>query len=86
MQSLKQQSVFALQDTARSRQPPQYPLLQVWPPQHGWVALQDRPWQGEHVPPRTRKSQEPEQQDSPLVHDVPSGSQQNVPAMPFSTV
>jgi hypothetical protein len=86
VQLLKQQSVSALQETARSRQPPQYPLLQVWPPQQGWVALQDRPRQGEHDPPRTRKSQVPEQQDSPLVHDDPSGSQQNVPAMPFSTV
>jgi len=50
------------------------------------VALQERPWQGAQVPPLTRKSQVPEQQESAVVHDVPSGAQQKVPAMPLTAV
>jgi hypothetical protein len=61
-------------------------LVQVWPPQQGCVALQDRPRQGAQVPPPTRKSQVPEQQESAEAQAAPSGSQQKDPAMPFSTV
>jgi len=50
------------------------------------VALQERPRQGAQVPPPTRKSQVPEQQESAVVQEVPSGAQQNVPAMPLVTV
>ena len=82
VQLLKQHCELDVQDVARSRQPSQYPLEQVSPPQHGRVALQLRPRHGAQVPPPTRESHVCEQQlpKFALVHAVPSGLQHGLPA------
>src|SRR6476620_953573 len=76
VQLLKQHCALDVQEVARSRQPSQYPPMQLSPPQQGRAALQVRPRQGAQVPPPTSESHVCEQQPSNEVQVVPSGLQQ----------